>query len=83
VDELGRISPEFEALWRDNESRLRGVGARRLRHPTLGPIELEYSGFAVDGRPDLCMAVYDPATHSVADRIRSLVNAQPDQALHE
>jgi hypothetical protein len=50
-----------------------GEGVKRLRHPILGPIGLEYSAFAVDGRSDLSMIVYNPATRDDADRIRSLV----------
>ena len=74
VDELCAASPEFKALWRDNDVHVHGEGIKRLRHPILGLIELEYSAFAVDGRPDLGMIVYNPATKSVASRIRSLVN---------
>ncbi len=77
VDELCRLSPEFEALWRDNDVHAYGEGAKRLRHPILGPIELEYSAFAVDGRPDLGMIVYNPVTRSDADRIRSLIASRP------
>ncbi|HTG23654.1 MAG TPA: helix-turn-helix transcriptional regulator [Reyranella sp.] len=77
VDELCRLSPAFEALWRDNDVHAYGEGAKRLRHPILGPIELEYSAFAVDGRPDLGMIVYNPVTRSDADRIRSLVASRP------
>jgi transcriptional regulator with XRE-family HTH domain len=77
VDELCRRSPEFEALWRDNNVQVHGEGVKRLRHPILGPIGLEYSAFAVDGRSDLSMIVYNPATRSDADRIRSLVTSQP------
>jgi len=73
VDELCRLSPEFEALWRDNEVHAHGEGSKHLRHPILGPIELEYSAFAVDGRPDLGMVVYNPVTSADADRIRSLI----------
>jgi transcriptional regulator with XRE-family HTH domain len=77
VDELCRISPEFEALWRDNDVHVHGEGLKRLNHPILGSIALEYSAFAVDGRPDLGMIVYNPVTTSDADRIRSLVNPRP------
>jgi transcriptional regulator with XRE-family HTH domain len=77
VDELCRLSPEFEALWRDNDVHAYGEGAKRLRHPILGPIELEYSAFAVDGRPDLGMIVYNPVTRDDADRIRSLLDHIP------
>jgi transcriptional regulator with XRE-family HTH domain len=77
VDELCKRSPEFEALWRDNNVHVHGEGVKRLRHPILGPIMMEYSAFGVDGRPDLGMIVYNPATRSDADRIRSLVTSQP------
>ncbi|WP_158743584.1 helix-turn-helix transcriptional regulator [Acidisphaera sp. L21] len=75
VDELCRMSPEFKALWRDNDVRAHGEGLKRLRHPVLGWIELEYSAFAVDGRPDLGMLVYNPASSADAERIRALIAA--------
>jgi transcriptional regulator with XRE-family HTH domain len=73
VDELCRLSPEFEAMWRDNDVRGYGGGVKHLRHPIAGPIAFEYSAFAVDGRPDLRMVVYNPATVADAERIRSLI----------
>ncbi len=72
VDELSKASPEFEALWRENEVSSLGEGTKRLKHPVLGDIELEYSGFAVDGRPDLNLVVYNPVDPTVAHRIRTL-----------
>jgi transcriptional regulator with XRE-family HTH domain len=80
VDELCRMSPEFEALWRDNDVNVHGEGIKRLRHPILGEITMEYSAFAVDGRPDLGMVVYNPISRSDAERIRSLVASLPVQA---
>lgn len=76
VDELCALSPEFAALWRDNDVRVHGEGTKRLHHPGLGLIELEYSGFAVDGRPDLGMIVYTPTTDTDAQRIRLLIDAK-------
>ena len=73
VDELRRLSPDFEALWRDNEVRSYGEGVKRLRHPVLGPIGFEYSAFVIDGRPDLSMVVYNPASTEDAQRIRALL----------
>jgi transcriptional regulator with XRE-family HTH domain len=74
VDELCRLSPEFEAMWRDNDVRTTyGEAAKQVRHPVAGLIGLEYSAFAVDGRPDLGMVIYNPATPADADRIRTLV----------
>ena len=71
VEELCRLSPEFRALWNDNDVWSFGGGLKQLRHPALGPLELEYSGFAVDGRPDLIMVVYNPATPADFDKISS------------
>jgi transcriptional regulator with XRE-family HTH domain len=80
VADLCRESSEFEAMWRDNDVRNFGGGLKRLRHPILGAIAFEYSAFAVDGRPDLGMVIYNPATPADSDRIRSLLqSAHPQQ----
>jgi transcriptional regulator with XRE-family HTH domain len=77
VAELCRISPDFEAMWRDHDVRATyGEGAKQVRHKVAGLIGLEYSSFAVDGRPDLSMVVYNPATPADADLIRPLLKSQ-------
>ncbi|MDR3499200.1 MAG: helix-turn-helix transcriptional regulator [Parvibaculum sp.] len=77
VDDLCRLSPEFETMWRNNDVRKHGDGVKILRHPVAGPIGMEYSAFAVDGRPDLGMVVYNPVTPADAERIRSLLASRP------
>ncbi|MEI9411779.1 helix-turn-helix transcriptional regulator [Mesorhizobium salmacidum] len=79
VDELCSASPEFAALWRENDVLSHGDGTKRLKHPELGDIELEYSAFAVDGRPDLSLTVYNPVDGKVADRIRALARRRQEQ----
>src|SRR6202050_1585760 len=81
-DELCRRSPEFKALWRDNDVRSHGEVVKHIRHPVLGPIAFEYSAFAVDGRPDLSMVVYNPATPADAEKIRSLTGSARALAGH-
>jgi transcriptional regulator with XRE-family HTH domain len=76
VDELSRESVEFARMWRDNDVRTYGEGTKHLRHPKAGLIGLEYSAFAVDGRPDLGMVIYSPATPADAARVRSLLKPQ-------
>jgi transcriptional regulator with XRE-family HTH domain len=73
VDELSRQSPEFAAMWRDNDVSAYGEGTKSLRHPVAGLIALEYSAFAVDGRPELGLVIFTPATPTDAERIRKLV----------
>src|SRR6201993_1502408 len=77
VDELCRLSPQFEALWRDNDVRAHGEGVKHIRHPSLGPLAFEYSAFAVDGRPDLSMVIYNPATADDAEKISASVRRAP------
>ncbi len=77
VEELCRTSAEFAALWRDNDVVAHGEGLKRLHHAELGLLELEFSAFAVDGRPELGMVVYNPATSEVADRVRDYLQRHP------
>ena len=76
VDELCRKSPEFLAMWRDNDVRTHGEGVKRIKHPVLGLLAFEYSAFQVDGRPDLSMVVYNPATAADAAKIREVVGVR-------
>lgn len=73
VRELSERSPEFAAFWRDNDVRSFGDGTKHLHHPVAGVIAMEYSSFTVDGRPDLGMVVYNPATEDDVDRVRRLM----------
>lgn len=73
VDELSKSSPEFVAFWGENDVRLQSDGLKRIEHPDLGTVELEYSAFSVDGRPDLGMMVYNPVDPAMAARIRQRV----------
>ncbi|WP_280171619.1 helix-turn-helix transcriptional regulator [Agrobacterium pusense] len=73
VEELSASSPEFKAMWDDNEITSTREGVKSLHHPILGRINLEFSTFAVEGRSDLNMMVYSPADSAVAAQFRSLV----------
>ncbi|RKP49703.1 helix-turn-helix transcriptional regulator [Pararobbsia silviterrae] len=84
VDELSRLSPEFDAIWRDNDVRSHGAGRKLIRHAELGSIQLEYSGFAVDGQPDLSLVIYAAASPEDQVRVRALIdryrNRERDEA---
>jgi transcriptional regulator with XRE-family HTH domain len=74
VEELCRLSPEFRAMWRENDvPGPHGETVKHIRHPALGPLAFEYSAFAVDGRPDLSMVVYNLTTPEDVERIKSLL----------
>jgi hypothetical protein len=79
VAELSRLSPEFRAMWRENEApAAHGEAIKHIRHRVLGPLSFEISAFAVDGRTDLSLLVYNPTTPANAKGIASLIGAQPE-----
>ncbi len=77
VDELCRSSPEFASMWREHDVQTHGEGIKHLRHPQVGLLALEYSAFAVDGRPDLSLIVYNPATPADRKLIEALLTQKP------
>src|ERR1700748_1406578 len=80
VDELCATSPEFGAMWRDNDVQGHGDGVKILHHPVAGKLSMEFSGFAIDGRPDLTMVIYNPATPTDADKICALLKSPPKRS---
>ena len=77
AEELSQRSPEFEGLWRDHEVGAHVNGVKHIHHPQLGALKLEFSAFAVDGRPELAMVVHNPATATDAERIRAFIATRP------
>lgn len=75
VDELREISPEFDKIWRSNDISGLSEGTKQIRHPRAGLLTMEFSSFAVDGRPDLHMIVYTPATAADKKKVRLLIAA--------
>lgn len=69
VEELCRLSPDFARLWAETDIQDVLEHVKHIRHPVLGDFAFELSGFAVDGRPDLTMVVYNPATQADAGRL--------------
>lgn len=74
VEELCRSSELFARLWKNSDVTGHGDGMKRLRHPLLGLIELEFSTFAVEGRSDLTMMVYNPTSDALAVAISRLID---------
>jgi len=73
AEELSAASSEFAAMWRDNDVGRFGEGIKQIRHPQSGLIAFEYSSFAVDGRPDLGMVVFNPSTPDDVEKVRALL----------
>jgi transcriptional regulator with XRE-family HTH domain len=76
VDEMLVTSPEFARMWAENEVGAYGEGTKHIAHPATGIIALDYSGFAVEGQPDLTMFVYTPATDADLAKVKTLVKSK-------
>jgi transcriptional regulator with XRE-family HTH domain len=75
IAELSHISPYFAALWQDNDVVAHGEGVKRIHHPDAGLLAMEFSFFAVEGRPELGMIIYNPASADDAARLRAVIAA--------
>ena len=76
VEELKRASETFAALWRSHDVGDFGSGTKRMRHRVAGEVHFDYSSFAVDGRPDLTLVIFTPATPEDADRMRAVYDSR-------
>ena len=68
ISELRERSPEFATLWARHDVRGRPEGLKRLDHPTLGPLDLEYTTYRVNDQPGLKLTLYVPEAGSASDR---------------
>ncbi len=58
VEELSAASPEFREWWPDVDVKGFEEGRKRLRHPTMGRVDLTYVALAPQGRLDLTLTAY-------------------------
>jgi transcriptional regulator with XRE-family HTH domain len=74
VAELSLHSPEFRAMWRDHAvPGEHGDMVKHIQHPVFGPVSFEVSIFAVDGRTDLSLLIYNLTTPEDAARIAAVM----------
>jgi len=78
VDDLSRSSPEFAAMWSEQNLAARGPGVKRIAHGG-GILTFEYASFAVHGHADLQMIVYTPSTPNDAAQLRELLRESGQQ----
>lgn len=72
VAELSGKSDAFARMWTENDVQTPGEGAKTIRHAAVGDITFEFSSFAIDGRPDLKLMIYNPADDSGLQQMRRL-----------
>jgi hypothetical protein len=58
VGELSTRSDEFRVRWAAHNVRRHTSGSKRMRHPAIGEIELNYQSFELPGEPGLRFNVF-------------------------
>ncbi|WP_405667267.1 DNA-binding protein [Streptomyces sp. NBC_01166] len=77
IGELSTLSPEFRHQWAAHDVRIRHDGIKRLRHPEVGDLELNYHSLDLrltnGALHDLTTYTAEPATTS-EERLRLLAS---------
>lgn len=79
VEELSAQSADFARLWRNNDVAGHGEGLKVLHHPQIGRVALEFATFSVEGRPDLTMMLFNPATDDSREKIARWISLNSPQ----
>jgi transcriptional regulator with XRE-family HTH domain len=75
VGTLTSQSTEFADLWEQRDVMVNGHGRKRLLHPDVGPLSIDYDVLAPLGNPGYRLVVYraaDPDSQTALDKISSM-----------
>ncbi|MET9437571.1 hypothetical protein [Streptomyces sp. NPDC006551] len=60
IGELSLHSDAFRRMWADHHVVAHTTGTKRLRHPLVGDLTLDYLVLAVEGDPEQTLTIYTP-----------------------
>ncbi|MGW0467618.1 helix-turn-helix transcriptional regulator [Streptomyces sp. NPDC003027] len=60
IGELSLHSDAFRRMWADHDVQAHTSGTKRLHHPLVGDLTLDYLVLAVEGDPEQTLTVYTP-----------------------
>ncbi|MFF3089938.1 helix-turn-helix transcriptional regulator [Streptomyces nojiriensis] len=60
IGELSLHSDTFRRLWADHDVRAHTTGTKRLHHPLVGDLTLDYVVLAAEDDPEQSLAIYTP-----------------------
>jgi transcriptional regulator with XRE-family HTH domain len=73
VEDLREHSPEFDRWWEQHRVHQRTHGSKRLRHPLVGELTVEYETLSPPGDPDTTLFVYTAEAGSPSKRALDLL----------
>lgn len=75
LDGLISGSSEFASLWDRHDVRIRSGGVKRLRHPVVGELALNFETLTVNASPGQSIIVYHPEPGSSTERALKLLKS--------
>ncbi|MFF8847901.1 helix-turn-helix transcriptional regulator [Streptomyces sp. NPDC015127] len=73
VGELSLRSDTFRRLWADHNVIAHTSGVKRLHHPLVGDLTLDFVALAVEGDPDQTLVIYTPEPASPSAEALSIL----------
>ena len=73
ISELRGHSPDFSRWWDEHRVYQRTYGSKRLRHPVVGDLAVEYETLTLPGDADTTLFVYSTEPHSPSSRALDLL----------
>jgi transcriptional regulator with XRE-family HTH domain len=75
IGELSTRSEDFRARWAAHNVRFHRTGHKRLHHPVVGPLDLDFEAMEFPAHPGLTLLVYTAAAGSpAADNLKLLAS---------
>ena len=79
IEDLQRVSPEFQALWHRHDVKSRIEGVKVYEHPVIGRLVFDYATFWVEWSSDLRLVTLAPVPGSgTAENLQQLLKTQGD-----
>ncbi|MGW6788501.1 MmyB family transcriptional regulator [Streptomyces chartreusis] len=60
IGELSLHSDTFRRIWAEHDVQAQATGTKRLRHPLVSDLTLDYLVLAVEGDPEQTLTIYTP-----------------------
>lgn len=84
VSELSTCSMLFRQQWESRDVRLKGYGSKRVNHPVVGRLDLNFESMDLPTEPGLHLNVYTaPAGGPTADNLALLASWAIDRSMPE
>jgi transcriptional regulator with XRE-family HTH domain len=75
IGELSTRSEDFRARWAAHNVRFHRTGHKRLRHPVVGPLDLDFEAMEFPAHPGLTLVIYTAAAGTpAADNLKLLAS---------